>query len=438
MTLEDQVRDALDDLALRVPPRAGLADAVLREARRRRAKVRLATAGGTLVAVAAGTAFVVADPLGSGGPDLGTVGPAAGPEADGAPDEAPDQGPAGPATVTLDTGGLAEGARPDVPWYADGALHSGDTEVPFDGDFSGFRALSQVAGGFVVLFVESGIDNTDGNQLALISGDGQRTVLDEGAIYDVAVSGDGTLIAWGAHDWSTHGPGDGPGRTLLRVADARTGDIVYEREQTGADGSVGVAKGFLGDGRVVLDRATNAPGGILLWDPAAGTVTPWTDYGFTTSVAPSGDLAVLTPPNEAADTTPGVVDTVTGETLWTMPPDHFAGPQAFSPDGRHLALIAAPGLPSAEEFEEAARTAAEVEEQLDVPRSIVVLDARSGEPVLTVADTGPGNITWESDDSFVFDVWDEATADHSVVRCSLDGRCELAAPTGRIVWHETL
>lgn len=432
MTLEDQVRDALDDLVTRVPPRAGLADTVLRQARRRQTTIRLAAAGTTAVAVAAGTVFVVADPLGTS-PDLGTVGPAAGQS----PDDAPDQGASGPITVPLATARLTEGAPPAVPWYADGVLHHGDVEVPLEGDFSGFRSLTEVAGGFVVLFVESGVDNTDGNQLALISHDGQRTVLDEGAVYDVAVSADGTMIAWGTHDWSTRVRGDGPGRTLLRVADARTGDVVYEREQTGAEGPVGVAKGFLGDGRVVLDKATNSPGGVFLWDPAAGTVTPWTDYGFTTTVAPGGDLAVLTPPNEAADRTPGVVDTVTGETLWAMPPDHFAGAQAFSPDGRHLAVIAAPGLPGAEEFEDAERTGAEADGELDVPRSVVVLDARSGEPVLTVEDTGPGTITWESDGSLVFEVWDEATATRSLVRCSLDGRCELAASTGRVVWGGT-
>lgn len=433
MTLEDQVRDALDDLAQRVPPRAGLADAVLREARRRRVKVRLVTAGGTIAAVAAGAAFVVADALGAANPDLGTVGPAAGQPAD-PPDDAPGQEVTGPITVPLDTDRLAEGAAPAVPWYADGVLHHGDVAVPLEGDFAGFRALTEVAGGFVVLLVESGIDNTDGNQLALVTSDGRRTVLDDGAIYDVAVSGDGTMIAWGVHDWSTHGPGDGPGRTLLRVADARTGDIVHEREQTGAEGSVGVAKGFLPDGRVVLDNATNSPSGVLLWDPAAGTVTPWTDYGFTTAVAPGGELAVLTPPNEAADRTPGVVDTVTGETIWAMPPDHFASAQAFSPDGRHLAVVAAPGLPGAEEFEDAERFGEGVEDQLDVPRSVVVLDARSGEPVLTVDGTEPANITWERDGSLVVEVWDEAGATHSLVRCSLDGRCELAAPTGQVVW----
>lgn len=430
MTLEDQVRDALDDLVTRVPPRAGLADTVLRQARRRRTAVRLVTAGGTAAAVAAGTVFVVAGPLGTDGPDLGSVGPAAGGPAEDQGQDAP------PASVTVDLDDLPAGPAPSVPWSADGVLRSGDVEVPIEGDFTGFRSLTEVAGGFVVLFVESGVDNTDGNQLALISHDGQRTVLDDGAIYDVAVSGEGTLIAWAVHDWTTHGPGDGPGRTLLRVADARTGEVVHEREQTGADGSVGVAKGFLPDGRVVLDKATNAPGGIFLWDPAAGTVTPWTDYGFTTAVAPGGELAVLTPPNEVADPAPGVVDTVTGEPLWTIPPDHFAGPQAFSPDGRHLAVVAAPGLPGAEEFEDAERAGEETGE-LDVPRSIVVLDARSGEPVLTLEDTGPANLTWESDGSLVFDVWDEATSTRSLVRCSLDGHCELAAPVGQVVWGWT-
>lgn len=435
MTLEDHVRDALDDLVTRVPPRAGLADAVLREAHRRRTRVRLAATGGAAVAVAAGTLFVIAGPLALDGADLGTVGPAAGDPADDAPDgapddapdDAPDQGATGPVTVTVDVTQLAEGAPPDVPWYAAGVLHVGGQAIPFADDISGFRSIQEVAGGLAVLTVPPTEDSVDQDynrfELLLLSPGGGRTELGRGAIYDIAVSGDGTRIAWAEHDWTTETVDAGPGRTVLRIADASTGQVLHEREQTGADGSIGVAKGFLADGRVMLDNATNAPGGIALWDPMADTVTPWGDAEFTQAVSPAGDLVVVSPGNDGA---PAIVDAA-GSVVWRLTSDHHIGPHAFSPDGGMLAVVAAPGLISGEELSDALMAGGEDPNE-DVERSVVVFDARTGEPVLTIDGVEPGALRWEAAQSLVFEARGKDDTSMRLVRCSLDGQCEVAAP----------
>jgi hypothetical protein len=428
MTLEEQVRDALDDLVTRVPPRAGLADTVLREARRRRTRVRLVAAGGTAVAVAAGTLFVIADPLALDGADLGAVDPAAGEPA--ADDPPPDQEAAGPVTVTVDVTQVDEGPPPEVPWYAAGVLHLGEQAIPFDDDIGGFRSIQEVAGGLAVLTAPLVEDSEDSDhdrfELLLLAPGGGRTELGRGAIYDVAVSADGSRIAWAEHDWTTSTPDAGPGRTLLRVADARTGEVLHEREQTGADGSMGIVKGFLSDGRVLLDNATNAPGGSALWDPAAGTVTSWGGDGYTQAVSPAGDLIVVAPAGDVEDRPPAVVDAA-GSEVWRLTGDDYAGPNAFSPDGGLLAVVAAPGLIRGEELSDAMMAGGE-DPNADVERSVVVLDARTGEPVLTVEGTEPSTLVWESAQSFVFEAWNQDETAMRLVRCSLDGQCEQAAP----------
>ncbi|TDC49561.1 hypothetical protein E1212_17980 [Jiangella ureilytica] len=421
MTLEDHLRDALDDLVTRVPPRAGLADAVLREANRRRAKVRLATAGTTVAAVAAGTMFVVADPLAVDGADLGTIGPAA--------REPADAGDPGPGTVDLDVAGLAEGPAPaGAPWITDGVLRVDDQEFALPDDISRIQTIEAVAGGVAVLTVPPA-ESPDGSpdlRLLLLSPDGGRTELGDGPIYGFGVSADRTLIAWARHDWATHAPDGGPGRTLLYVADAATGEVLHERVQSGDGGSMGSVRGFLGDGRVLLDAATNAPTGLALWDPEADTVTPWTGYGFANAVSPGAGLAVLSPTNEAANRVPAVVD-ADGETRWELPPDTHVPQHGFSPDGRHLAVIVSPGLTEAQERAERRLQDEGGYATIDVPRSVVVFDAVTGERELTVDGTEPGTVTWEPDGSLVFEVWNDDRTVAGLVRCSLDGRCELAA-----------
>ncbi|TDE00582.1 WD40 repeat domain-containing protein [Jiangella asiatica] len=419
MTLEDQLRDALDDIVARVPSRAGLADEVLRQARRRRKLTVVATAGGTAVAVAAGTLFVVADPLATDRPRQSASDGAA--SGGTAPDDVPDQGAGG--AVRLDLDALSAGAAPGVPYYADGVIHVGDWEISFEGDFPAFRVLEEVAGGLVALVEPAPDDSGEGNlEVWLFTRDGGRTQLGAGQVYNVTVSPDGTQVAWSVHDWSTETEDSGPGDTVVYVADARTGEVLHTRESTGDDGPIGVAMGFLPDGRVVLDSATNNPSGIYLWDVDADTLIPWTDYGFVRAFSPRADLAVLGPRNDSDGRAFGVVDTATGNVAWTFEPGD-AGRDAFSPDGRLLAVnLPSPDAPTV--ADEVRGEGAEV----GPPGSVAVVDARTGEPVLRIEGGYPGYVSWESDGTLLVDVWSDDRTAGGVVRCTLDGECELAVP----------
>ncbi|RIQ24363.1 hypothetical protein DY240_12095, partial [Jiangella rhizosphaerae] len=383
---------------------------------------------------------VLADPFPSGRPDLGAVDAAA-----GRPAAEPTPGGQAEPVIEADIDELPAGAPAAAPWYADGAIHDGETVVPFDAEFAGLRSLSAVAGGYAVLTADS--EGVDGNELWLVPSGGEQTRLARGAVYSMAVSADGALVAWAEHDWSTRAPGDGPGRTVVYVADATTGEILHEREQTGDDGPVGSVRGFLGPQRVVLDSATNAPTGVYVWDLAADTVTPWTDFGFTAAVSPTGELAALVPPNEAADRTTAVVDGVTGEIRWRAPERATITSDGFSPDGRYVTEVVEIG-PSPEDVEASAlaegiviadaatgepvRTVGSLQQgahawEVDYAYEIVVADTATGEPVRTIRGLRPMAHAWEPDGSLLIEAWedDERAA---LVRCTVGGGCELAAP----------
>lgn len=423
MTLEEQVRDALDELTERVPPRSGLADVVLRRASRRRTVTRAAAAGGTIVAVAAGTMVVVADPLSLDRPSAGPADPA-----DGVPDASPDASPDADeaTTVAVDVAELPEGSPPAVPWYVDDTLHVAGQEIPFvPHEIDGFRAAGVAGGGAVVLTIPW--DETevarDRLELVLLSPEGDRVELGTGAIYDFAVSADGALVAWSELDLSTELPGAGPTRAVLKVADATTGEVLHERDETGVGGA-GVVRGFLADGRVVLDNDTNGSGGTLLWDPAGDSVTPWVD-SMVVAVAANGASAVLT-----SDETGGaaaVVDTATGQPLWDLAASDMAERNAFSPDGGLVVLRRGLVLPT----DAGPPTEPPGSIDADAPatqEALVVADARTGTPVLTIEGVNPVAVQWESAESLVFQAFSDDYTAVGVVRCTVAGECELAAP----------
>ncbi|MBB5790693.1 WD40 repeat domain-containing protein [Jiangella mangrovi] len=387
MTLEDQVRDTLDDLAARVPPRTGLADVVLREARRRRTRVRLVASGGTAVAVAAGTLFVVADPLALDRPSLGSADPAA--------DETPPPvAPTPVGTVTIDVATLPEGPEPDVEWYANGELRAGGTAVPYDGPQGGVYSIEAVAGGRIALLAVNA--ERTAVELSLVDATGVRTVLSADGVGGMAASPDGAYLAWAQ-------PGSGP--TTLYVTDVSSGEVVHELVRSGADADVGIVKGFLGGDRVLLDSVRSQSSGV--WDLDAGTVGPWAGPPGTSAVSPDGALAAAgwEPAVSRGSTSEGsvVIDTATGEQLWTAE-GGYVGPRSFSPDSRFVAFRSTSGR-----------------------AGVTVADARTGDVQVRFEGVDASRVAWEPDGGLVLEVWPSQTS-IVVLRCGLDGQCEVAAP----------
>ncbi len=384
MTLEDQVTSTLHDLAAEVPPRSGLAEVVLRQAHRRRRTLRLVTAGGTVAAVAAGAVFVVADPL---------AGDRAGPRsADPATDAIPD--PVTPiGTVTVDLGELATGTEPEVEWYSNAELRAGDAAVPYDGVQGALYSIEAVAGGgFAVLAADAELTTVE---LSLLDSSGERTVLGAGGIGGMAASPDGAFVAWAQQ---------GSDSTTLYVTDVASGDVVHELTRSGADGDVGVVRGFLDDNRVVVDSVTMQAGGV--WDLAAGTVEPWGGPAGTSAVSPDGTLAAAGSGGADRDAAgsggSAIVDTATGEQLWAAA--GYAGPRAFSPDSRFVAFRSKSGV-----------------------MGVTVADARTGEQLVRFEGIDSPHMAWEPDGSLILEIWPSQTS-MAVLRCRLDGQCEFAAP----------
>lgn len=76
MNIQEMIKDSVDELAHRLPPRPDLADHALRQARRHTRVVRLAVAGGATLAVAATAAISgidFTDPAGLDAPELGSA-----------------------------------------------------------------------------------------------------------------------------------------------------------------------------------------------------------------------------------------------------------------------------------------------------------------------------------------------------------------------------
>ncbi|WP_166356335.1 hypothetical protein [Phytoactinopolyspora limicola] len=472
MNIEDLVRRSMNDMVRVVPPRPELADQVLRGARRRQQVTRMAVAGGASLVVAGGTTLAVADPLGlwensdvsssHSDPGLGPADESSDAATDADPDEAatdadpdeaaPDAEPPAPETANdvVDLDDLSSGAAPDTPWYADGTIHLGDTAVPFDADFGSLRALEPVNGGAAVLTTPAGDEYEHGPyEVYLVGQDGTVEQLADSITFSLAVSPDGSRIAWAEHEFSADN-GSGPSRTVLNVADATTGELIHTREQTGDEGHIGGVMGFLEADRLVLDSANNSPDGVYVWEPTADTISPWTDFGFTQVLAPSGEFGVFVPPNEAEDSSSAVVDTRTEQVLWSPGEDHVA---AFSPDGRYAAVVAQQGPPMfvdgihvselqhlqagdvidvggtevtvTDEMIDAASGFDDWRDNWDGRSDLVLVDARTGDEVLRRDVEHPGQITWESAESVVFAAWQDGSQ-MALVRCTVAGACELA------------
>jgi WD40 repeat protein len=406
-TIENLLKEAVDDLVQAVPHRPGLADVALRKAASRRRAARLAVAGGAAVAVA------TTIPLGAG-----IIG---GPAPQPSPNKqthasVPQQKQQLPVrTVTVDIDELKQGAPPAVPWAKDGDAYAGETRLAPPSEFHESPKVRKVEGGYAILAYGS-------NEKLYLLKNGQTTTLSDrskGWTGSLIVSPDGTQVAW------TTKSDTGDTANTVHLADAGSGEITLEKQTSGA-----ILGGFLSGDRILLMLPQN--GGrdeaTAMWNLRDNTISPWGGYKGLLSigdVSASGALAALESVHETAEQQPqptpdrrqpgdnfelctAVVDTATGKTLWKGcaalgKESRDLVPLVFSPDGRYV-LASHNG-------------------------NYVVADARTGKAGLTarIKAEAVRNVVWESGQSFVFTAWKDNHRS-AMVRCTITGKCELASP----------
>ncbi|SEE65354.1 hypothetical protein [Jiangella alba] len=378
MNVEHLLRAAVDDAVREVPP--GFADGAIRRAVRARRRARFVAGGGAALVVAAAAAGVA------------LVGPSA-PRTD-----APPAG-TGDADV-IDLGALPTGPAPEVPWYADGALHVGSQVTP-TGIAWEARAdrpvIQRVSDGYVVWTWGSEASANGDSTLTLVSDDGDEVVLADGRVTTPAVSPGGELIAWGVpdYDWATDEQAREDGLTsIVMVYDAVTGEVVGELPDAPSPGAR--PKGFLDDGRVVVEAAANESWGTYAWAPGGEVALLREDLGVR-AVSPGG-LAVLGGTTGPAE----VTDLATGTTLWGLADGYL---HQFSPDGRYLAMV-------------------ETWDSVERPDDVVILDARTGAEMGRFTFQAANALRWESPTSVVIEAHDDASA--ALVRCTVGDACESA------------
>lgn len=400
MNIQEMIKDSVDDLANHLPPRSDLADHALRQARRRTRAVRLSVAGGAALAVAGAMTITSTDLLKSAESNAPVLGSG--------------RSDAGETEVIITLDELPTGELPMVPWFADGALHVGGSDASFDVDVRFLNSLLRVENGYLATVTPN--DAPVGAHeipLYLVPDDGAPTMLADGWVPGgVRTSSDGSLIAWAAGDWDAEFA-DEDSTTTLTVADATTGDVLHERlAPLGPDTSV---VGFLDENRILITAANNSNAGVYVWDVAADTVDPWMDgYNAATALTPAGDIGAFV--QDAGEHDTAVVDTESGQVLWTA---DYLSARTFSPDGEYAAFVQ--GWFEAVDEEAGQQGSASADPRVD----LVVVEARTGEEVLRIEVESTQRFAWEPDGNLVLEAWQDSSQ-MALVRCSLDGECELA------------
>jgi hypothetical protein len=318
----------------------------------------------------------------------------------------------GETEVTIALDELPTGELPMVPWFADGALHVGASNASFDVDARFLNSLLRVGDGYLATVTPN--DSPVGaheNPLYLVPDDGAPTMLAGGWVTGVT-AGPGNLVAWAAGDWDAEFAGEAS-TTTLTVADATTGDVLHERlAPLGPDTSV---VGFLDENRILVTAANNRREGVYVWNVDADTLDGWMPgYNAAIALTPSGDIGAFG--QDAGENGTVVVDTDSGQVLWTT---DYLSARTFSPDGQYAAFLQ--GWFEAID-EEAAQQGSASEAGT---ANLVVVEARTGEEVLRIDAESTQRFAWEPDGSLVFEAWQDSSQ-MALVRCSLDGDCELA------------
>lgn len=288
--------------------------------------------------------------------------------------------PAKQSSVEIDLAKLAKGARPDIPWYADGAIHDGDRTIPVDAPSNAPVQFYSVANGYVVQV---------GGQVRLLDANGREVagISQSGGKLPI-VSGDGRRLAGVA------------GRTAT-VLDAATGEVLHSLRLEGKT-PPGVV-GFL-DGTVLLGgTAVGQPG--ELWNPETGEVSPVRVGGLSKlSGRTDGKNRLVTP---ISGTCYGIFDLPAGQRLWQL--CDAVNPE-FTADGKYLVA----------------------EKEGTGP---LVMDAATGRRLLQVSGVGLMYFPVPSEPAGTVLFWvPERIPDGrpnlsrgAVVRCTLTGECEIAA-----------
>ncbi|HEX5995178.1 MAG TPA: hypothetical protein VFY84_08575, partial [Jiangellales bacterium] len=177
--------------------------------------------------------------------------------------------------------------------------------------------------------------------------------------------------------------------------------------------------GFLDEKRILVNAADNSDQGVYVWDLAADTIDPWMDgYDGATTLTSSGGIGAFVADGDDGTTTTAFIDTATEEVLWTT--TNWLIALAFSPDGRYAAFFEVP-WPDYLRDAEAAGDAPSTYPR----RELVVVETRSGDEVARLDIEHAARFAWEPDGSLVFEAWQDSSQ-MALVRCDLDGDCELA------------
>ncbi|HEY8454638.1 MAG TPA: hypothetical protein VIL34_03515 [Actinopolymorphaceae bacterium] len=389
--LEERISASLNNQARRISASPDLAKQAYARARRLRRRRRVA--GAVACVVALGIAVPVGYDLANVGDITGKtqITPVDTPAPD-APEPEPSERPEGPVTPEIDLDGLPRGDAPSVPWYADGILHSGQRNIPVEAPDEGSVQFLPVEDGYVTqtFCCWDGSDDTRATRLIGLDGEPKKE-FPETASFPL-VSADGTMLAW------QEATPEGHGYYQMVAADAATG-----KERQRSEGS-GKMVGFLGD-KVVLAAELDEPN--ALWDPQTGART---EIDIKQEILATDDSRRLIVGNPSSSPEPCYevldvsVDGSRSERVWRTCKDQL---QRFTTDGRYVVALRV-----------------DVGEE-DTTETTVLLDASTGEEVFVFEGVMALNPTVEPDTGAVL-VEMRQGSKTALVRCGLDGECELA------------
>jgi hypothetical protein len=327
---------------------------------------------------------------------------------------------------SIDLDKLPRGKAPQVPWYANGVIHDGQTAIRFRGDFTNINSMHKVRGGYLVLVDYEG-EFTSSRELFLVKPNGQRQSLDResggGLIFEPAVSDDGTQVAWSRFG----GEIGSRAETKLNVFDITAGEVTYAKEIFGGEASMLEARAFLGS-KVLVNRATNALSKpVKIWDPQRGTLTDWHDSFDLAGHTPDGSLAAVITSGSRDEGCFAVLELPSKRQLWRS--CEFNHNDVYFSRGNRY--VASPNFDVDHEGTESAFRDGKKIEPPPPPKitsSLNIFTARTGEPVLRIKDHSPYQIAWESEDTLLFTAYTGPDKDprQAIVRCTTTGACELA------------